>query len=412
LIDSWPRLRLADVCARITVGHVGPMAHRYVSSGIPFLRSQNVQPFRLDLAGIKFIDEAFHAELRKSALSPGDVVVVRTGYPGTACVVPKSLPRANCADMVVITPSDSLHPYFLAALFNSTWGRGSVGGVLVGVAQQHFNIAAARAMEVPLPPFPEQYKIAGILSAYDDLIENSIRRIKLLEEIARAIYREWFVDFRFPGHKGIRMVESELGPIPEGWEVQPFSELAEYVNGFAFGPEHWGSVGRPIIKIKELKAGVTSETPRYAGTNIPPKFNISDGDLLFSWSADLGAYLWAGGEALLNQHLFNVVPVPALNRTYMFHALSEAMPGFRARSAGTTMRHIKRSALAEVRTVIPPDSLIEGFREVAEPLHSLSRVLARANPRLRLARELLLPKLVSGDIDVSALDIDASDQAA
>lgn len=143
----------------------------------------------------------------------------------------------------------------------------------------------------------DQQHIAGILSAYDDLIENNTWRIVILEEMARALYREWFVEFRFPGHEQVAMVESELGLVPAGWEPESFSEIATFVNGFAFKPEHWGDCGRPIVKIAELKNGVTEKTPRYAGNGVPSRYDVGSGDLLFSWSADLDVYVWDQGDA-------------------------------------------------------------------------------------------------------------------
>src|SRR2546425_13260518 len=95
---DWREARLDHVCPEITVGHVGPMASEYVEEGVPFLRSQNVEQFRLNRSELRYVSRAFHEKLRKSALHPGDVVVVRTGYPGTACVIPRSLPEANCED--------------------------------------------------------------------------------------------------------------------------------------------------------------------------------------------------------------------------------------------------------------------------------------------------------------------------
>lgn len=195
-LNRMRKIKLKDVCDRITVGHVGSMADKYTTEGVPFLRSQNIMPFRLNLDEIKFIPPDFHESLRKSSLRPGDVAVVRTGYPGTACVIPNSFAELNCADLVVITPSKELNPYYLAAIFNSAWGIASVAGNLVGVAQQHFNVGAARELEVSLPPRLTQDRIAGILSAYDELIENNQRRIRILEEMARSLYREWFVHFR------------------------------------------------------------------------------------------------------------------------------------------------------------------------------------------------------------------------
>ena len=395
------RIKLKDVCDRITVGHVGPMADKYTTEGVPFLRSQNITPFRLNLDDIKFVPPDFHEKLRKSSLQPGDVAVVRTGYPGTACVIPNTFTELNCADLVVITPSQDLNPYYLAAIFNSAWGIASVAGNLVGVAQQHFNIGAARELEVSLPTRPMQDRIAGILSTYDELMENNQRRIRILEAMARALYREWFVHFRFPGHEKLPRVASPLGDIPQDWEVKPFSTLASYVNGYAFKPDDWGTEGKPIVKIKELKAGITADTPRNPGDGIPAKYDVRDGDVLFSWSADLDTYLWMGGEGLLNQHLFNVVPFGGLSRAFCFHALRESMPRFRALSLGATMHHIKRSALDQVFTLLPPEALRKRFEVLVEPMHQQLITLTKHFQNLRRARDLLLPRLLSGDVELA-----------
>lgn len=207
------------------------MSGEYLAEGISFLRSQNVLPFAIGIDGLKYISEDFHQRLRKSALKPGDVVVVRTGYPGTAAVMPSWMGEANCADLVVITPGETLDAFYLSAIFNSTWGMDSVSGRLVGSAQQHFNVGAAKQLEVHLPPLAIQRKVSSILSAYNDLIENNNRRMKLLEEMAQRIYREWFVDFRYPGHEGAPLVDSELGPIPDGWKVSPIGNVTPIMGG-------------------------------------------------------------------------------------------------------------------------------------------------------------------------------------
>jgi type I restriction enzyme S subunit len=193
-----------------------------------------------------------------------------------------------------------------------------------GATVPHLNMKDVRGLVLPeLPPLPIQRRIAGILSAYDELIENSQRRIKILESMARALYREWFVHFRFPGHESVPKVPSPLGEIPKGWEVRAFSGLAAYINGYAFKPGDWGDEGNPIIKIRELKGGVTANTPRNSGNGIPEKYNVRDGDVLFSWSADLDAYLWMGGNGLLNQHIFNVLPFDGFTRAFCFYTLKE-----------------------------------------------------------------------------------------
>lgn len=158
---EWASRKLRDLCHQITVGHVGPMADRYSSAGTPFLRSQNVRPFRIDLADVKFIDDAFRSELKKSELRPGDVAIVRTGYPGTAAVIPDDLPLANCADLVIARPKDELHPEFLAMFLNSSFGKKMVAEKSVGAAQKHFNVGAAKEVDFAYPEPEEQLAIVN-----------------------------------------------------------------------------------------------------------------------------------------------------------------------------------------------------------------------------------------------------------
>ncbi len=218
------------------------------------------------------------------------------------------------------------------------------------------------------------------------------------------LYRDWFVHFRYPGHENAKLADSELGPIPQGWDVRSFAELADFVNGFAFKPEHWLDEGLPIVKIKELKNGVTHNTPRYHGSDISKKYFVDDGSVLFSWSADLKAYVWASGPALLNQHLFDVRPYE-VSPLFIFHSLNERMEEFRARAQGTTMKHIKRSALDEVKIALPKSNLRDQFEGISRPMLDLELNLSNQNRVLREARDMLLPRLVSGELDVSELDL-------
>jgi len=153
------QVRLQEACMDITVGHVGPMASFYQRTGVPFLRSQNIKPLELDLSNVAFIDEEFDAKLAKSRLAPGDVAIVRTGYPGTAAVIPLSLQAANCANLVIARPGPRLSPDFLAFFLNSRFGRSAVSGNLTGAAQKHFNVTAAKQVFMPLPELPLQETI-------------------------------------------------------------------------------------------------------------------------------------------------------------------------------------------------------------------------------------------------------------
>ncbi|WP_068864865.1 restriction endonuclease subunit S [Erythrobacter dokdonensis] len=193
---EWATRKLRDLCHQITVGHVGPMADRYTSAGTPFLRSQNVRPFRIDLGDVKFIDDAFRSELKKSELRPGDVAIVRTGYPGTAAVIPDDLPLANCADLVIARPKDELHPEFLAMFLNSSFGKKMVAEKSVGAAQKHFNVGAAKEVDFAYPGLEDQRTIVNQMKAMRGhsarLYDQCQAKIDELQELRQALLRQAF----------------------------------------------------------------------------------------------------------------------------------------------------------------------------------------------------------------------------
>ena len=193
---GWITRRLEDVCSGITVGHVGSMAKEYKNAGVPFLRSQNIRPFKVTLDNVVFIDEVFHRALTKSRLKPGDVAIVRTGYPGTAAVIPENVPDSNCSDLVIVRPGKEVDPHYLAAFFNSAYGKELVAGKLVGAAQKHFNIAAAKEVKIHLPPVAEQGKVVGELFAFRaeaQCLESIYqRKLAALDELKQSLLHEAF----------------------------------------------------------------------------------------------------------------------------------------------------------------------------------------------------------------------------
>ena len=151
------------------------MATRYHADGIPFLRSQNIRPFEVSLDNVVFIDMAFHSELTKSRLCPGDLAIVRTGYPGTAAVIPPELGDANCSDLVIVRPGPEINPHYLAAFFNSTYGKDLVLGKIVGAAQKHFNVTSAKEVVLLIPPMSYQQDCVdkvGLFRAETQQIES------------------------------------------------------------------------------------------------------------------------------------------------------------------------------------------------------------------------------------------------
>ncbi|MGY6214161.1 restriction endonuclease subunit S [Methylolobus aquaticus] len=405
------KVKLKDVCDRITVGHVGPMADKYTPEGVPFLRSQNITPFRLNVDEIKYVPREFHEKLRKSALHPGDVAVVRTGYPGTACVIPSTFKELNCADLVVITPSSELNPHYLAAIFNSAWGISSVAGNLVGVAQQHFNVGAAKELVMALPSRRTQDRIAGILSAYDELIENSRRRIKILESMARALYREWFVHFRFPGHESVPCVASTLGEIPQGWEVKsvadafvisgggtPSRKEKEFWNG---GTIQWYSpsdlTGAGTMFMDDSSDHITERGLAQSSARMFPARSV-----MLTSRATIGAVSINTHPACTNQGFITCLPNERVPIYFLFHWLTENVPTFQRMASGATFKEISRGVFKTIEFLQPPESLVGRFETVATPMAEQVLRLQRRIQNLRRTRDLLLPRLLSGQIDVEA----------
>ena len=231
LPEDWVWASASEVCERVSVGHVGPTSEHFTDadSGVPFVRSQNVRPGRLTLDSAKYITPEFHGRLRKSQLEAGDVLVVRVGANrGDSCEVPAGIHQLNCANVVFARP---IFPNgFLGLFLGSDYGRQSMLSLSTGAAQGVINTGAIAALPVPVPPDVVQRRIASILSAYANLIENNLRRVQILEEMAQALYREWFVEFRFPGHEEAEMSDTARGQIPKGWTPRQVGSAALVVD--------------------------------------------------------------------------------------------------------------------------------------------------------------------------------------
>jgi type I restriction enzyme S subunit len=420
-MDDWRIIRLGEVAEDLTVGYVGTMTNEYRPSGIPFLRSLNVEPFRISLTDLKFIDEAFSLRLKKSELRPGDVVIVRTGRPGACAVIPEWLPIANCSDLVIVRPGNKLDPRFLMYYINAM-AADHVAAHLVGAVQQHFNVASARDISLRLPPLSEQQSIAHVLGTLDDKIELNRKMNETLEEIARTIFTSWFVNFdpvraKAEGRQPEGMdaetaalfpdsfVDSELGEIPEGWRVQSLDSIAKFLNGLAL--QKFPSTENewlPAIKIAQLRKGDTSGADR-VGANVPAEYIVNDGNVLFSWSGSLEVEFWCGGVGALNQHLFKVTS-DQYPKWFYFQWIRQHLDEFRSIAAGkaTTMGHIQRGHLSAAKTVVPPPRFMERADSILSPMID-KLVLNRLESRtLAEIRDTLLPKLLSGELRVKDAD--------
>ena len=320
--------------------------------------------------------------------------------------------------IIVDSDNDPLFVYY-----NLSNRKEEIRASAAGSAQPILNKSAFGQIGMLLPPLPEQRAIAHILGTLDDKIELDRRMNETLEEMARALFKSWFVDFdpvrakmegrwrpgeSLPGlpseHYDLfpdQLVDSELGEIPEGWEVRTLDSIATFLNGLALQkyPANAGTT-LPAIKIAQLRVGHVDGADRVS-SEIPDAYQVRDGDVLFSWSGSLEVVIWTGGYGALNQHLFKVQSI-AYPKWFYYHWVVQHLPSFRTIAAdrATTMGHIRRAHLTEAKVLVPPRHLLAYGDQLLSPL--LDKCLeARLESRaLAVVRDTLLPKLMSGELRV------------
>ncbi|MGD0572907.1 MAG: restriction endonuclease subunit S [Sedimentisphaerales bacterium] len=391
--------KLKDVCEKITVGHVGSMAEQYKSHGIPFLRSQNIKPYNISLDNLVYIDETFNEKLKKSKLCPGDLAIVRTGYPGTAAVIPHSLSVCNCSDLVIIRPGAKVNAQYLCYIFNSVFGQNLVGGRLVGAAQQHFNITTAKELKLSLPPLPIQRKIAAVLSAYNNLIENNNRRIAILERMAEELYREWFVRLRFPGHKKIKITKG----VPDGWEIKRMGDIAIFVMGQSPKSEFYNETGDGL----PFNQGVGTY-----GNRFPKKMvycssdgrKAQKGDILFSVRAPVGRLNMTDCDMIIGRGLAAIKHREGFN-SYLFYLLKVVFANEDIIGNGAIFNAVGKDELAKFPVFQPDHALIEKYDEIASKIDKQITLLIQSLEKLISTRDRLISRLMSGKIDVEKMNI-------
>lgn len=256
-------------------------------------------------------------------------------------------------------------------------------------------------IKISLPSQKTQKNIVSILSSLDCKIELNNKINADLEEMAQAIFKNWFVDFE-PFKDG-KFVDSELGMIPEGWKVGRLTEIASYMNGLAmqkFPPEN-NEDSLPVLKIKELGQGFCGTDSDRCSCNIKDECKIHNGDVIFSWSGTLLVDVWCGGDCGLNQHLFKVTSKGYPKWFYYYWTKLHLQEFIHiAKDKAVTMGHIKRGHLEEALVAIPDNDSMEKAHELFEPILSKMISLRLENSRLSLLRDTLLPRLMSGEIEI------------
>ena len=456
---DWPSYTIEEIAAELPNAlSTGPFGSAisskfFTDNGVPVIRGGNLSAdvdTRLSDEGLVFVSPEKAKEFSRSIVRKGDLIFTCWG---TINQVGFLDGRSKYAEYIIsnkqmkLTPDPKkINPLFLYYVFSSPAKQAEILANGIGAAVPGFNLGQLKKHIVQLPPIEVQDKIASILGTIDGKIELNRQINQTLEQIAQTIFKSWFVDFepvkakieaKAAGQDPERaamcaisgklepeldqlppeqyqqlaataalfpdaLVKSELGLIPEGWEVRPLDQIADYLNGLAlqkFPPEN-DTDYLPVIKIAQLKKGDTEGADR-ASSKLKPEYIVNDGDVLFSWSGSLAVDVWCGGLGALNQHLFKVTSPDYPKWFYLFWTKFHLID-FQSIAAdkAVTMGHIQRKHLTAALCVVPPALKVEKFDAFVAPLLAQQIELRKESRDLATLRDTLLPKLLSGELTV------------
>jgi type I restriction enzyme S subunit len=386
-------------------------------TGYPSIRTPNVGRGRLILDGVNRVSEETYRRWSQRAVpQTDDIILAREAPLGNAAIIPPNLDVCLGQRTVLIRPNkNKVDPHYLVYLLLGDEIQGQFHGLGAGATVPHLNMKDIRELPLPkLPPLSVQQRIGAFLAAYDDLIENNTRRIKALEQVAHDLYREWFVEFRFSGHESVPLVESgtDYGMIPQGWEVLPVSQAIEINPRIAVVKD----AEKPFIEMARLSENsmlIDTRDMEFRTTNNGSKFQ--NYDTLFARitpcleNGKTGyVNFLANGNVALGSTEFVVMRSRTLTPEYVYclSRLSDFRAAAQKTMTGASGRQRVQNTFFDSYLVVQPSQdVLREFQGMAAPLFDQISVLAQKNDALREARDLLLPRLVSGELDVSEVEL-------
>ncbi|MGQ3673886.1 restriction endonuclease subunit S [Xanthobacter sp. TB0136] len=387
------------------------------STGLPLIATncisnEHLYPTR---ENVRYVDQDTYANWFRAHPKPGDIIFVLKGAPGRCALVPNPVDFCIAQDMVAVRADrEKIDPQYLFAALRSPLIQDSIDRMHVGTMIPHFKKGDFNKLLVPVPDRPIQEFIGSVHMALVEKIELNRRMNETLEAMARAIFKDWFVDFgptRAKMEGRAPYLAGEMWSLfpeclddegkPEGWSMKPLDQVADFLNGLALQkyPAN-GGASLPVVKIAQLRSGNVASAD-LASTEIPIDYIVENGDVLFSWSGSLLQRIWTAGQGALNQHLFKVTS-KHFPKWFFFHWIAEHMPSFQATAASkaTTMGHIQRHHLTQAVTFIGTPAVMKAADEIIGPLFERQIANDLEARTLAATRDFLLPKLMSGEVRV------------
>ena len=381
------------------------------SDGYPSIRTPNLGRGEFLLDGVNRVSEdTYNAWTRRAIPKEKDIILAREAPIGNAAIIPKNLKVCLGQRTVLIRPNKKkVLPEYLLYLLIGDEIQNRILSISSGATVPHLNMEDIRNLNLPsLPKYSWQEKISSILYNYYKLIEKNTRRIHILEEMAQRIYKEWFVDFKYPGHENDQMVDSELGIIPEGWEVKRLDNFVSFDRGTEPGSknylEMWVEGVVPFFRVGDLGS---RNKKIFIHINLAINKLLKYDDIVISMDGTVGI-VKTGLEGCFSTSIRKCRIIDDyINSPYLFYALKSKniQSTIKAHATGATILHAS-SSIKHIKIALCPKNTMESFFELVNPIYLLKKTLKNKNENLRQTRDLLLPKLISGKIDVSDLDIE------
>jgi type I restriction enzyme S subunit len=406
-MPKWPKVKLAE-CANLLAGFPFKSQHfTNKAEDVPLVKGENVSQGCILWDISKRWPTSDWEKMEKFHLSPGDVVVAmdRPWIPAGLKWAfiresdPKALLVQRCARLR--SSNGSLDQNFLRFVIGGPGFENYVKPITTGVNVPHISGQQILDFEFTLPPLPVQRRIAGILSAYDELMENSQRRIRILEAMARALYRDWFEHFRFPGHEKIPRVASPLGDIPRGWEVKKLADMAE-VNRAQINARN-APDELHYVDISSVSPGRIDTITTYAFADAPGRARriVQHGDVLWSCvrpNRRSYAQVMNPEPNTIASTGFAVLTATKIPFTFLYFATTTAdfVAYLTNNATGAAYPAVTASTFEKTDLLIPPIPLLKKFGEATIPIAEQIHTLQRQIQNLRRTRDLLLPRLLSG----------------
>ncbi len=386
IASDWKLIPSNEFCNWITDGtHDSPKEQK---EGKYLITSKHIKGREIDFENAYLIkEEDFNKINLRSRVDQWDVIISMIGeYCGFCYVERNAIIDYAVKNVGILKTGDKSKALWLFYYLSSKIGKYILEINKSGTSQPYLTLGFLRDFPILFPNKENEADcIIEVLSSLDDKIDLLHRQNKTLEQLAETLFRQWFVE------------EAE-----ESWEEKGLDEIAEFLNGLACQkfPRKSGEIGLPVIKIKEMKTGVTDSSD-WATANVPEKYIIENGDMLFSWSGSLDIVLWFGGKGVLNQHLFKVSSNTYPQWFYYFwtqYHLQE-FKGI-ADDKATTMGHIQRHHLSDARVIVPSIDDLQKMDETVNPIFQKIKSNTQQIGTLTQLRDTLLPKLMSGEVKV------------